>query len=244
MDVQVAEGVFAAIMTIAVMVWAVSLRKATQIGKPPSPEIDQWAPFSETDDQHPAEAPEFGTRTLRGTPETLSQSLVETLVKTSIPGSFTGLFEIVERSAERVKVSKTGPLICNQPTGMYFSEADFQFQRHGEDFTEVSYRIGFERLDRRMRRVALGIILGLGLPILLIVGTLIWFLVVRSNDPSIRWQVFQTLQVSHVLWPPFLFIYLQSSSRNHARTFISNLLMTLEFATPVGQPVTGTSRSF
>jgi len=80
------------------------------------------------------------------------------------------------------------------------------------------------------RRVSLSIIFGAGLPIMLVVGTLIWFLVVQNQEPMMRWQVFQCFHIVHALWPPFLFMGLYSSGRRHSKTYVSNLLTTLELA--------------
>jgi hypothetical protein len=111
---------------------------------------------------------------------------------------------------------------------MYFSEAEITFEPLGNNRTTVTYVLGFDRLVRLIRRISLGIILGIGLPTLLLVGTLIWFLVLPSPVDAVRWQVFQTFQIVHALWPPFLFIGLYSTGRRQSKTYFSNLLTTLE----------------
>ena len=166
---------------------------------------------------------------MRGEPETLSAALARTLVQLNI-GRFGSLFEIVERSPERIVLQKTGPLICNQPAGMLFSEAEITFESLGHDTTRVSYLLGFDRLARRVKTIALSIILGIGLPVLVIVGGLIWYLVLPSQNPAVQWQVMQTLQVSHALWPPFLIMWIYRSGRRQSKTYFSNLLSTLELA--------------
>ncbi len=56
---------------------------------------------------------------------------------------------------------------------------------------------------------------------------LIRTLVVSSDEPAVRWQVFQILQAAHFLWPPFLFAGIYRSGRRTLRkrieTFIANL---------------------
>jgi hypothetical protein len=68
------------------------------------------------------------------------------------------------------------------------------------------------------------------LPVLLIVGGVIWFLVIPSAAPAVRWQVLQTFQIIHALWPPFMFLGMYNTGRRQSKTYFSNLLSTLELA--------------
>jgi hypothetical protein len=113
---------------------------------------------------------------------------------------------------------------------LYFSEAEITFENLGNETTRVSYLLGHDRLARLVKTVALSIILGIGLPVLLIVGFLIWYFVLPSEAPAVQWQVLQTLQISHALWPPFLFLWLYSAGRRQSKIYFSNLLSTLELA--------------
>jgi hypothetical protein len=58
----------------------------------------------------------------------------------------------------------------------------------------------------------------------------IWFLVVQSDEAAIRWQVLQCLQIAHAIWPPFMITGIYSMGRRHSKTFVSNLLTTLELS--------------
>jgi hypothetical protein len=212
-------------MTIAFIVWLWSLQMALAIGR--SAAKSDWRLLES--EQPKQTTTETGARTVRGTPETLSAALAKCLVQLNV-GRFGSLFEVVERSPERIVLKKTGPLLCNQPAGMLFSEAELTFEDLGNDTTRVSYTLGFDRLARRVKTIALAIILGVGLPALIIVGGLIWHFVLPSQDQAVQWQVLQTLQVSHALWPPFLFLWLYRSGRRQSKTYFSNLLSTLELA--------------
>lgn len=237
MDPLIARIVYFVLMTIAGTVWFLSLRKALHLGGKRAAEVDEpFAPFDDIPVEPEDSIDLTGEKTVRGTTESVSQKLAEAMLGTAVPGMFSTLFEITERTAERISIRKTGPLVCNQPSGMYFSDAEFTLTPAGEERVVVKYRLGFERLLNRTRTVALGLILGLGLPALLIGGGLTWFFVVNNVNPTVRWQTLQMLHIAHFLWPPFLFLSMYQTGRRHARTFISNLLSLLELATAPGQP--------
>ncbi len=225
MDQATATAVFAAIMGLGFIVWILSLTKALKMGRESSA-MEEWQAGSPMPGKSLTAS---GERTIHGDPEKLSKALVRSLLQVNI-GMFGSLFEMVERTAQRVVLKKTGPLVCNQPAGLYFSEAEFQFNPIGGDAVRVSYQLGYERLARLMRRIALGIILGVGLPVMIIVGLIIWLFVLPAEEPAVLWQVFQTFQIGHALWPPFLMIWIYSAGRRHSKTFVSNLLTTLELS--------------
>lgn len=216
------QAIFGGIMGLGCAVWAWSLLKALSMSGD-GVDDDEF----DVDYKSPPRGVETGERTIHGDPEQLSKNLVRSLLKVNI-GMFGSLFEVTERTAKKVVIKKTGPLVCNQPAGLYFSEAEFYFEPIGGDAVRVTYTLGFERLRRMFRRTALGIILGIGMPVLLVLGSVLWFTVVQSDNPIIRFQVFQTLHIGHALWPPFMFIGFYSMGRRHSKTFVSNLLTMLE----------------
>jgi hypothetical protein len=171
--------------------------------------------------------PETGELRIHGEPVTVSKALVRSIRQPSI-GLFGTLFKVTEHSSDQLAIEKVGPLICNQPAGLYFSEADFSFAPAGHDTVRISYRIGYARLTRLFKKIALGIIWGVGLPIIVIVGSIIWLFVVQSQHPAVRWQVFQTLQIAHALWPPFLFMWLYAHGRRRSKNFVENLIASAE----------------
>lgn len=225
MDADVARIIFFVIMAAGFLVWLWSLQKALAIGRRDA--TPDWRMLHQ-EDAAPIDT-ETGARTVRGIPEKLSAALERALLQHHI-GAFGSLFEVTERTANRIRLKKTGPLVCNQPAGLYFSEAEIAFEDLGNNTTRVSYVLGYDRLARRVKGVALAVILGIGLPTMLIVGAVIWHFVLPSNDPAVQWQVLQTLQISHALWPPFLVLGVYWASRRHSKTYFSNLLSTLELA--------------
>lgn len=84
----------------------------------------------------------------------------------------------------------------------------------------------YEGLIRRIRTIALVLILGIGLPVMLLVGSLVWTFAIPS--PMMRWQVLQTLQIVHALWPPFLVMWLYSVGRTQSKILIENVIASSE----------------
>lgn len=242
MEIQTAEIVFFCVMGVAITVWAVGLYMALRLGHQ-SEDSGHWQASSNTpiDPSNPWQSTwghvdsfqshVVGTQTVPGNANDVSRGIASRLSETGIPGRFSGLFEITDCTPKTVVATKVGPLVCNQPTGLYFSEAKFDLRDSGNGQVSVEYRLGFERLRHLLKRVALGLILGLGLPVMGIIASVIWFFVVHSNTPAVRWQVLQSLHVIHVLWPPFLIMWFYSAGRRHCRTYVANLLRSLDTST-------------
>jgi len=75
-------------------------------------------------------------------------------------------------------------------------------------------------------------LLGLGAYVLILMPVVIggaavamWHFVAPSERPAIRWQSLQILQISHVLWPPFLIYALWNRPRSQVASAVSNLLV-------------------
>jgi hypothetical protein len=223
MDENVAKLIFAAIMTIGFLVWLWSLQKALGLGR--SRAKTDWRMIPE---ESPTAADvETGSRTVRGEPEQLSQSLARMLMEHGNNPAGPA-FEITERTSRRIEL-KTGPKAC-QTAGANFSGAVIDLERAGGNTTRISFSLTYDRLLRRTRRIALAIIFGIGLPLMVILGGVIWFVVIPSAAPAVRWQVLQTLQIAHGLWPPFLVMGVYNSGRRQSKMYFSNLLSTLEVA--------------
>jgi len=165
MDEDVAKLIFVVIMAAGVTAWAVSLSRALRLGRPdrqPQPSLsDENVEFSQSEWQ-------TGTVTLRGSREALSKALLRSLAQLQF-GFFASIFRMQQYDDGRVVLKKVGPLVCNLPPGLYFTEAEISFQQTNAGTVEASYRVGFGRLLRKLRRITLGIILGIGLPVMLLV---------------------------------------------------------------------------
>jgi hypothetical protein len=224
MDEDVAKLIFVVIMAAGVTAWAVSLSRALRLGRParqPQPSLsDENVEFSQFEWQ-------TGTVTLRGNREALSKALLRSLAQLQF-GFFASIFRMQQYDDGRIVLKKVGPLVCNLPPGLYFTEAEISFQQTNAGTVEASYRVGFGRLLRKLRRITLGIILGIGLPTMLLVGSAVWLFVIPSPMPGMRWQVLQTLQIAHALWPPFLIMWLYSIGRRQSKTLIESLIASSE----------------
>jgi len=221
MDSDTANTVFFSIMAVGAVVWLWSLMKAARLGRAAG---DQDRMTLESEQEY---AFETGKVTIRGEPADLSKALAGAIQQLGL-SMFGSLFKVTERSAERIVIEKTRPLICNQPMGLYFSEAEFSLASGSQGTTVVSYQLGYVRLLQLLRKVALGVILGVGLPGMLVVGFVVWHFVVQSDEPSVRWQVFQTLQIVHVLWPPFMIMGFYTRGRRQSKVFVENLIGSVE----------------
>jgi hypothetical protein len=224
MNAGIATLVFLAIMAVGVTVWAVSLRRALRLGRPArSSEADFFV------DDRPSSEFEWqsGRITLRGNREMVSKAVVRSLLQVHF-GMLASVFKIQQYEDGRVVLKKVGPLLCNLPPGLYFTEAEIAFQDLPPGTVEVSYRLGYGRLVRLLRSIALALILGIGLPVLILVACAISLLVISCPIEGIRWQVFQTLQIIHALWPPFLVMWFYSLGKRRSKILIENMIASSE----------------
>ena len=133
-------------MGTGLLVWLLSLVVALRLGRREGDESGFSAhrfSSSELDSGGPVEA---GERVVRGDPEKISREIVRAFLQGHLGGA--SLFEVLERTPRRVVLKKTGPLVVNQPAGLYFSEAEFDLDPLGGDEVRVRYALGFARLVR------------------------------------------------------------------------------------------------
>lgn len=219
-------------MTAGALIWTHALVRAIQMETQPNRQSRDSNPWAEISPDEPAlsDEEEVGQRRIRGSQSHVSRMIARAILAQNVPGSFAPLFEVTERTDQRVVVKRSTTIACNQPPGMQFSEVEFNLMPLSSDAVDVEYRIRYGQLRRRLRRLAMILILAVGLPVILIGGSLIWVFFVNSGSPVMRWQVLQSLQIVHVLWPPFAVLNRYKSGREHSRTFVSNLMTTAELA--------------
>lgn len=235
MDIQIIEITFFVVFAIAVTVWGISLSMASRIGRESAEEghCDTSAWQAPLDNPFDAERTNWA---LQGSeiiecesPKVAIQKLAKKAAEGMGNAHAANQYRIEKPTDDKLCVTSTGPTTVNKAVMLYFDEAEFEATSLGNQKIEIQYRLSFTKLAKRSRRICLWIILGLGLPIILIGFSAMWFFVVQSPNPAVRWQVFQSLQVAHVLWPPFLFLGMYRCAVRNAKNSIPNMIRSLTF---------------
>jgi hypothetical protein len=132
-------------------------------------------------------------------------------------------FSVVEESADSAVYRRLGPKLCNLPTGLAFSDVKFQIATiQGREV--VRFQLNQEPVLRGIRKIALGLCLFLGIPIMFLLSVLIWFFCVQSPNEVLRYQVIQLMHVFHVLWPPFLLVTMAAQISKAAKFYVFSLV--------------------
>lgn len=235
MDILIIEITFFVVFAIAVTVWGISLNMAFRIGKETSDATHSETPNWQAIQDNPFD-PDTTCWQVQGSETTECESAavaIQKLAKKVSEGmgnaNAANQFRIDKPAENKLHVTSTGPASLNKSMILNFDEAEFEANSLGNRNIEIQYRVSFTKLTKKTRRISLWIILGLGLPFILFGFSAIWFFVVQNENVAIRWQVFQSLQVCHVLWPPFLFIGLYRGAIRNAKNSVPNLIRALAF---------------
>lgn len=102
---------------------------------------------------------------------------------------------------------------------------DFQDQYGGTAYVATA---DFTRMDRKYTRIMSGLVLLLVPAVVVGVGLALWMLAVPHQDPNVRAQAIQVVQISHALWPPFLVYTLHKRLRAPVVSVLDNLAVLLE----------------
>ena len=142
-----------------------------------------------------------------------------------------GALEITESSRQRLSVTEVSGMTTHRSQkGIVLDAATFDFRTTGSG-TTVTYRAGLGRL-KRFCRTGASVFLVLGAVALATASYIMLCIVVVHPRLGIRYQVFQTLQTVHFLWPPLLFAYIYGRSRHAVATLFEALLANLPCSTP------------
>ena len=197
MDAQIAELVLYAITAVAVIVWGVALRflsasRRVQEG-PPAERFEPGTP--------PSENLVAGSADIEGQPSELAAKAASVLAKES--GGPLGQMKILQRTDDRVVFEGVGPSPASGSAGPCFRRGELRFTPLDRDRTCVDYAVDVSGGKGLLLGGAIFQLVGI---IAILVGFILFrTLVVPNQDPEIRWQTFQMIQVGHLLWPPFLF---------------------------------------
>lgn len=161
-----------------------------------------------------------GELVARGEPDAVSRKLCDLLVSATQP-SGAGAVRVAERTPERIVFDKV-PGGARAP-GLPFDAGVVTLEGRG-DRLRLRYAVSMARSLRMMRLATYLVCFAYGG--LFVAGTplLIWFVVLGSDDPAVRWQVFQTAQMVHGVWPPFLVGFIAGRLRRATSGFFDALL--------------------
>jgi len=219
MTVQTAQVLFLAIAGAMFVVWAVATRFAFSRLYPSRREGENYDPAAELD-------PELvrGEVELTGDRETLSRKIAERLAAaTGIAGA--SFLRITSRTAERVAFERI-PGATTERAGPAFVSGEVTLVPDGPR-VRARYSLSLHRFARTMRLVTYLVCFVYGGLFVIGVPALVWLFVVHNEDERVRWQVFQTAQMIHGVWPPFLIGYLNDRLRRAAGAFLETLLSNL-----------------
>ncbi len=217
MSIAVAINIFVAIMLLGFTVWLIALYFALRIGR--CSENPEWGAQGEG-----GFGRNIGETICDASKEDLLERIPKILRRQSL-GILNSLFKVDEISEKELWVSRYGPLMCNLPIALYFSKVHFSFEQISPKQTRVRYIIDQTEVMKRIRQVAMLILFFIGLPTMIGVGLLVWYLVIPAENAAVRGQVFQTFQIVHAIWVPFLFIGIAASANRVTKGFIERVLM-------------------
>jgi hypothetical protein len=216
MDQQTAEIVQYVITGVAVIVWLLALqflvnsyRKRRRAGEQAAEQLGMTE-----------QVPEnliCGSAEVQGQPAELATKAATLLARSNV--------KIMESTPERVAFEGFGAPMGGQPQGRTIGQGQLRFAPAGKERTRIDYAV--EMSGGKGLLWGGGIFLAVGFVAIIVGFVLIRVFVVDNPNPEIRWQVFQMVQVSHFVWPPFLFggLYRMSGRmiRNSFEVLVHNL---------------------
>jgi len=197
-DPETAQVLLLAITAVAVIVWLIGVQflvASARAGRP-APRDE----YAEADLSPSATTNQLtGSAEVEGQPGALAARVASVLAK----GNLFGTIKIVEKTEDRIVFERLGPGVVNQPASRWFHRGVLRITPLRQGRSRVEWRVELTNMGWLLKWGMLFQVLGV---IAIVVGCwAIYTYVVSSPDPAVRWQALQMLQVSHFLWPPFLF---------------------------------------
>jgi len=215
MDPEVARVVLYGTIALGAVVWLVGARFLINSYRTPHPAAAERLSFAEP----AAVGMVRGSAELDGQPADMAARAAAALAAgTVVPF---GLVKIVDRREDFVAFEGVAPLEYGQRQGARVRRGEFRFVALNSRRTRIEYVVELPH--------GLGLLWGgvafqvLGLAALVASFLVFQYYVVDNPDPGIRWQTFQALQVSHFLWPPFLFAALYRKRYSGVRSALDAL---------------------
>jgi hypothetical protein len=220
MSPETTRVVFFAITAGMWAVWFVATRFALSRLRPGSAELTDPTGGGPSSSGLQAADVVVGGALVDGDAEAISKKLAGQLVTAS--GAAGSAIRITERTRERIVFERAAGS-AGGATALAFDAGVVSLEAEG-DGTRVRYALSLKRFARTMRIAAYAACFGYGGLIVVLVPLLIWTFVVQSDKEAVRWQVFQTLQMVHGVWPPFLIGALSGKFRKAAAGFFDTLV--------------------
>jgi hypothetical protein len=195
---QLAQALFFVIWGTGLVLWAVALRRSLAYLR--SPQWKESLPGEDPVGDPGASSPglRHGVVDMAGEAQALREEAAWRLAA-ELGGTF-----VVRQERDALVCTNTLPPAFSQVGWANVSRAVLRLTSAGVGRSRVVYELDARPLQRRLGKIGIVVVFAAGLPTLLIVGALIWYLVLPSRMPAVRWQVCQTLQIVHALWPPFM----------------------------------------
>ena len=194
MSTDTAEIVFWTIAATLGLVWLIAVRFAlSRLSR-----LRQGSLGERYAGDSRSEAVFVGETVLPGDREGLAATIAERLAAVSLPAGASPVM-ITERTAEKVAFER-------MPGGRGLRVLDsgvITLERTGGG-TRVRYALSLGRFARIMRTVTYLVCFAYGGLFVIGAPVVIGAFVIRHEDPQVRWQVIQTVQMIHGVWPPFL----------------------------------------
>lgn len=223
MTIEQTELIFYAIAGLMGLVWVVgTIYAMSRLGpRPPTEDVLEYRPDAADVDAITGEA------TVPGAPEEVSKKLAERLVAAGSLGGMS-LLKITARTSSRISFER--PRGLGAGGLVVFDSGEITLAPEGER-VRVRYLVRTRRFASIMRMITYLVSFVWGG--LFVFGTplLIWYLVVHSENENVRGQVWQTFQMVHGVWPPFLIGALSSRMRRVTANYFETLIANLEHLT-------------
>ncbi len=216
MDEYVARMIAWSILSIAVVVWLISVRYVGRAQRP----------LPRSDDSE-----RFGVEP----PVTPRDELVGEVPIDAAPA---GLAARLARALAQAQAGPLGPLKLThvdddhvafeqlERQGHYrIRDGEVQFARGDSGGCVARYRLKIN--DGRGLLVAANLLILAGLIAIVSVWAVMEYYVIPNPQPAVRGQVVQSCQVVHLLWPPFLLAFLYKNGRRTIVTRMEALLANL-----------------
>jgi len=203
MDNATAQFTLYAVTIVGVLVWLAALicfNKASQIHLRLAETADTRFDFGETVKRERV----FGTAEVDGIPSELSARAANLLARHGLRE--VGAVKITRQTDDHVAFEGCGPSPAGRQSKSLLDRGQLQFTREAPGRTRIDYAV--DLTGGRGLLIIGSALLGVGALALVAGFVLMSVLVVPNAQPGVRAQAVQMLQVSHLLWPPFLVAFL------------------------------------